>query len=309
METEGLVVGVKGVIYDVEDINTEKKYLCMLRGKLRLREREGKSPVVIGDRVIFKKISRDRGVIHSLFPRKNKICRLKGKKEAYIIAANVDKIFIFNAIKLPDIDTVFIDRLLVIAERENIEPVIIINKIDLVNSEEEYKHFGKIYENIGYKVIYTSVIKQEGLEELKKSIGEGINVLVGFSGVGKSSLINAIIPEINLKTQEINYKTGFGKHTTRNALMFKIDKNKYIADTPGIRKFLFLDVEPEELSLFFRDFHKFREKCKFNTCLHIYEEKCGVKEALANGKIHPYRYRSYKLLINECKKRVETYWD
>ena len=209
------------------------------------------------------------------------------------VVANVDNLIIVASAKSPDFDSFFVDKLCVLSELYNITPVIVINKTDLSDGKE----YGSIYENIGYKVIYTNNVTDEGVSELRQVMRKGINVLGGFSGVGKSTLINSVFGDFSRKTGEVSKLTR-GRHTTRHSELFKMDDTTYIADTPGFSS-LEINFKIDDLGSNFKEFNNY--SCRFGSCSHTKEKECGIREAVENGEIAKSRYESYLMIYDKIK--------
>jgi ribosome biogenesis GTPase len=243
-------------------------------------------------------------VITDINERTNYIIRksINLSKQTHILAANIDCAWIVVTPVFPKTSTGFIDRFIAAAESYHIPVGIIFNKSDLfVNHLSEIqREYLDIYESLGYKCIKVSSQTKEGIDELKSLLNGKVNLLTGHSGVGKSSLINSIIPDLNLKVGEISKQHLKGKHTTTFAEMHKVNESTYIIDTPGIREFVNIDFVPSEISHYFIEMRELLNDCKFNNCLHENEQQCAVKAAYEAGKIHPDRYYNYlSILHNE----------
>lgn len=305
---EGLVTKSTGSRYTV--LAGDVEFECRIKGKLRIKGIRTTNPLSVGDIVYFSlqdEVSESglpMGIISKLKERKNYIIRksVNLSKESHIIAANVDQAFIVVTIKYPDTTLNFIDRFLATAEAYSIPAILVFNKIDLYNEMEMEKAnewFG-IYHEIGYKCIATSTKTGQGMDELKSLMKDKISVFGGNSGVGKSSLINYIDPDLNLKTNIISeaaHKSG--KHTTTFSEMFTLHMGGYIIDTPGIRSFGMIDMKNDDVSHFFPEIFNASDACKFNNCGHTHEPGCAVKEAVESGEIAISRYESYLSILGE----------
>lgn len=311
--SEGLVLWGAKSIFFVYDKNENKEYKCTIKGKIlesdfNIKGREETSPIVVGDVVVFNKINETEGIIIERKKRQNEFKRLK--KDGRVIQtlfANVDYVLIVDSIVHPPLRPFFIDRCLFSAEYFKIEPIIIFNKIDLINKIDKnfYEETKRIYKKLGYKILETSVIENRGLDELKEVINGKVCSFNGRSGVGKSSLIKAMFPFIkDIKIGEINKKYDRGTHTTTLTRMYRLDNNTMLIDTPGIREFSIFIDRKENVEKYIRDFIPFRDKCKFQNCQHINEKECAVLEALKKNKIEPSRYESY-LRIRETILMLE----
>jgi len=276
---------------------SEGKYIqCRGRGVFR----KNKVTPLVGDEVVFQAENETDGYILEVKQRKNELVRPP--------IANVDQaILVFSSVE-PAFSTTLLDRFLVLVEFNHIEPLICITKMDLVSEDEGLKmqEFRDHYEAIGYPVILTSSETETGIAQLKPYLKEKISVFAGQSGVGKSSLLNAIRPDLELKTNEISSHLGRGKHTTRHVELISIGDG-LIADTPGFSSLDFTDIEVENLNYCFPEIERASENCKFRGCLHLSEPKCAVKEAVEEGKIPSYRYEHYKEFLQEIKDRKPRY--
>lgn len=249
----------------------------------------------IGDSVLISRVDEDQGLIEEILPRQRMFSRLaplpRGEYEQVIIA-NPDQIALVFSCTEPTPRMGMLDRFLVIAENQDVPALIIANKTDLVSFQQAKKTFAH-YAEIGYPLLYTSVPQKRGLEELKNHLIGKISALAGPSGAGKSSLLNAIQPGLGLSIQAVSQATGKGKHTTVASEMFPLEGGGYVADTPGLKALALWDVEPEEVDGYFPEIGPWVSRCQFNDCTHVHEPGCAVREAVANGEIHPERYQSY----------------
>ena len=264
----------------------------------------------VGDIVEFNLNKDGTGVITEIHPRRNKISRkaprikgasIRGERLEQIIAANVDNLIIVSSWLNPKFNNRLIDRMIVVAESSSVEPIIVINKIDL-DSNNERTQWVNLYKHIGYNVFETSTINKFGLDELKKFLKGKTNLFWGHSGVGKSSLLNQLYPGLNLKVSEISNYTLKGRHTTVTVLMKKVDDNTYVIDTPGIREIDPYGIKKEDLCHYFKDFKDFIYNCKFNTCTHHHEPDCAVVKACNEGKINEERYKSYLNILETIEE-------
>ncbi len=300
---EGRVLKSTGSWFEVE-IPKYKVVSCRIRGQLRLKGINSTNPVAVGDNVLIQEQTDGTGVIIDIKERSNYIIRksINLSKQTHILAANIDIAWIVVTPVFPKTSTGFIDRFIAAAESYHIPIGIIFNKSDLfVENLSDLQHeYLDIYETLGYKCVKVSSKTGEGIDELMQLLEGKVNLLSGHSGVGKSSLINAIIPDLNLKVGEISRQHMKGKHTTTFAEMHKVNEATYIIDTPGIREFVNIDFNPSEISHYFIEMRELLNECKFNNCLHENEQNCAVKAAYEAGKIHPDRYYNYlSILRNE----------
>ncbi|MED3791972.1 ribosome small subunit-dependent GTPase A [Niallia alba] len=269
---------------------------CRGRGVFR----KNKITPLVGDEVVFQAENETDGYLLEVSERKNELVRPP--------IANVDQaILVFSSVE-PEFSTTLLDRFLVLIEYNRIDPVICITKMDLASSHEaeKMKEFAAQYEAIGYPVILTSSETELGVEQLLPYVKDKISVFAGQSGVGKSSLLNVIRPDLELKTNEISSHLGRGKHTTRHVELISIGDG-LIADTPGFSSLEFMEIEAEELNYCFPEIEKTSENCKFRGCLHLSEPKCAVKEAVENNEIPLYRYEHYKDFLQEIRDRKPRY--
>ena len=246
---------------------------------------------VAGDEVIFQPTDNDNGIVTALLPRKNEL-----KRQEKLIAANVDQLWLVVAAE-PKYQFDLIDRYLVVAENANLPVSIIVNKIELVDDLESLYADFLIYQNLGYKLHFISVKEQLNLGDLKQQLADKTHIFLGQSGVGKSSLINELIPDLNIRVNEISEKSKLGKHTTTNTCIYKIASGGDLIDSPGIRELQLDNLEAKDILNGFREFTPLLGNCRFRNCQHINEPNCAIKEALESGGIHPYRYNSYLRLI------------
>lgn len=277
---------------------------AVLRGKLRLDQIKSTNPVVVGDRVEL--IQTENGwAIDAILPRKNYIIRkaTNQSKQTHIIAANIDLACVIASIAVPMTSTGFIDRFLVTAEAYSIPAAVVFHKIDLIEDQPDamayQQELADIYKSIGYKVLLTSLKYPESLQSLKSLITNKITLLSGHSGVGKSSIINAIQPHLNLKVGKVSFKHLKGKHTTTYAELLPLDFGGFIIDTPGIKEFGLVNMDKYEVSHYFPEMRRYLGQCKFNNCLHINEPGCKVLQALENGEITQSRYKSYLSILDD----------
>lgn len=286
---------------------------CRIKGKFRMKGIKSTNPIAVGDFVEYELEESNNqitGVINTIQNRKNYIVRksVNLSKQTHIIASNIDIVFLLVTINNPPTTTSFIDRFLVTAEAYGIEAVLVFNKIDTFDDEalDEQLFLQYTYEKIGYKCLRVSAQEHKGLDKLIELMKGKVSMFSGHSGVGKSTLVNAIEPTLNLKTKQISDTHLQGQHTTTFAEMFDLSFGAKIIDTPGIRGFGVVDMEKEEISDYFPEFFKLKNKCKFNNCLHKEEPKCAVKEALENEEISWSRYNSYLKLLEGDDENYRT---
>lgn len=296
----GIVYKSTGSWYTVKS-SDEIFYQCRIKGKFRIKGIKNTNPVAVGDYVSFELEESGNGVIQEIHERKNYIIRksVNLSKQTHIIASNIDVAFLVITLNNPPTFTTFIDRFLVTAEAYRIPVVLLFNKIDSYNEEEllEIKYLASIYRKIGYECLGISAISGKNIDKVIDLMKNKTCVISGHSGVGKTTLINAIAPNLNLKTKEISEQHQQGQHTTTFAEMFDLDFGAKIIDTPGIKGFGIVEIQNEELSDFFPEFFSLKSECKFNNCLHIDEPDCAVKEALEKDEIAWSRYKSYLQIL------------
>ncbi len=279
-------------------------YNCRIKGKFRIKGIKSTNPLAVGDIVDFEieKIGDETiGIIFGIEDRKNYIIRksVKLSKQTHIIASNLDQVFLLVTLKNPKTYTIFIDRFLATAEAYDIPAVLLFNKIDAYNEEEllEVKYLAALYRKIGYTCIGISAKSGKNVDKVKELMLGKTSMFSGNSGVGKSTLINALEPSLNIKTTEISEQHLQGQHTTTFAEMFDLSFDARIIDTPGIRGFGIYDMDKDEIGDYFPEFFKLKSECKFNNCLHLDEPKCAVKTALENNEVAWSRYKSYVQMV------------
>jgi ribosome biogenesis GTPase len=299
---KGLVYKSTGSWYQVKS-DEGNFYQCRIKGKLRLSGIRSTSPVAVGDRVGFDLDDEAIGVIHSIEERENYLVRksVNLSKQLHIIGANIDLVFLVITLKNPETFTTFIDRFLVSAAAFGIETVMLFNKMDQYSEEEleTVNELKELYTSIGYQSVLCSTKSGQGMSELRNLMKDNTSIFSGHSGVGKSTLINTVAPELRLKIGEISEQHGQGQHTTTFAEMFDLSFGGRIIDSPGIRGFGIADIDKEEIARYFKEFFKASENCKFNNCQHLSEPGCAVKSKLEDGTIAESRYQSYLSMVLE----------
>lgn len=275
---------------------------CKLKGKIRLDDRKTTNPVTVGDSVDVELENDEEGMITNIHQRKNYIIRksINLSKQAHIIASNMDQAILIATLVEPRTSLGFIDRFLITAEAYSIPAVIVFNKRDNLNEQliELQNEIMHIYKNIGYPCYAISSYDQKDVEQIKQILKGKTTLLSGHSGVGKSTLINAMQPSLKLKTGEISAAHSKGTHTTTFAELFHLDFGADIIDTPGIKELGLVEMKKEEVGHYFPEIRKYMNGCKFNNCLHVNEPKCAVREAAEKGEIAPERYESYLKILD-----------
>jgi len=300
-EHRGVVVRSTGSWYEVRN-DAGQVISCKFKGKYKIAGIKSTNPIAVGDYVTFiRQKEEDTAVIDQILTRSNYIIRKSTKlsKQTHIIAANIDHAFLVITISQPRTSTGFVDRFLLTAAAYHIPVVLVFNKID-INTEKEMaiqQEMINTYENIGYHCLQTSALTGEGLEDLKELMKNQTSMFGGHSGVGKSALINAIQPGVQLRTAEISDFNQKGRHTTTYAEMHPLDFGGYIIDTPGIKEFGVVDLEKEVVAGYFPDMERYMHDCKFHNCMHIQEPQCAVKEAVEQGDIAESRYNNYLAIV------------
>ena len=312
----GIVYKSTGSWYTVKTLNG-KFYECRIKGRFRLEGIKSTNPIAVGDIVEFEletKNNTETGVINRIEDRKNYIVRksVNLSKQTHIIASNIDQVFLLVTIDNPPTFTSFIDRFLVTTEAYSIKTILLFNKVDSCDDETllEVKYLASVYRKIGYECIGISATTGKNIDKVKALMLNRVSMFAGHSGVGKSTLVNAIEPSLDLKTKSISTQHMQGQHTTTFAEMFDLSFDAKIIDTPGIKGFGVVNMDKEEVGDYFPEFFALKQDCKFNNCLHLKEPKCAVKEALENDEISYSRYRSYlQILEGEDEHYRTDNWD
>lgn len=304
MRTRGLVIRTTGSWYTLACEDGEQRE-CRIRGRLRLRGVRSTNPVVVGDRVEAEQDEQGEWAICDIAPRHNYIIRRASNlsKESHIIAANVDRAMVVATIAEPVTATEFIDRLLVTCEAYKVPATLLLAKSDLLDDRTEaVAEFHRTYEGAGYEVIDLSTVDGRGVERVRELTRQGITLLSGNSGVGKSTLVQALNPALDIRTGDISESTGKGRHTTTFSTMYPIGEGGYIIDTPGIKGFGLIDIEDKELWHYFPEMMRLATDCRFYNCTHTHEPHCAVIEAVNSGAMAYSRYESYLKILDEDEK-------
>ncbi len=296
----GLVVAARGQYVEVDD--GERIWLCTIRRILRTRQIEQRAPVAVGDQVLFSVVSESEGVhregvIVQVAPRRTVLERSDGRR-THVIAVNVDQVLVIASLREPMLKPHLIDRYLVAAHAGGLPAIVVVNKIDL-GPEDELDEVLERYQAIGYAALGTSAAEDRGVDELRGLMKDKVSLIAGQSGVGKSSLLNAIQPGLRLKTGAVSASTEKGRHTTTTAVYLKLDFGGAVIDTPGIRALDVAMVPLQEIELHFVEFVDRMRDCKFPDCVHVHEIGCAIKDAVDAGEIDPSRYESYVQLFAE----------
>ncbi len=285
---------------------------CRLPGRFKLEAQKATNPIAVGDDVIIEHDTQSGDyVIEEILNRKNYIVRQSPRQKhlKHIIASNIDQAIIIVTISQPRTSLGFIDRFLIVSESYHIPVTIVINKVDTTTKKDE-KILAKIleiYPSIGYPVLQASAKTGTGIDQIKDLLKDKTTLVVGHSGVGKSTTVNAINPSLQLKTAQISNKWQKGMHTTTFATMYEIFDNSFIIDTPGIKELFVIEIEPEELSGYFPEMRDLLQNCQYNNCLHENEPNCAVKDALIEDKIAESRFESYLSVLENI--RSVDYWE
>jgi len=297
---QGRVIKSTGSWYQVA-LESGGHINARIPGKFRLNKKEQTNPLAVGDLVEIEEVEDGTGIITSIKDRFNKITRkaTHGRRGEHIIAANIDQAFVIQSIRNPIYKTGFIDRFLVTCEAYEIPPFIVINKMDLAKSNdlEKLEKVQEIYESLEYPFLTCSIKDKKSIDVIADLLKDKISLFIGPSGVGKTSILNAIDPEMDRAVDLVSEYSKKGKHTTTFAELVPLHFGGYLVDTPGIREFGLVNIEPREVALLFPEIEEKQHDCKFYNCTHIHEPGCAVKEAVKNGEIAESRYKSYKNMI------------
>jgi ribosome biogenesis GTPase len=291
----GRVVRIHG-LESVVEAEDGRQFRCGVRRLLKTLAIDGRNVVAVGDRVWFRPSGDGQGLIEKVEARQGVVTRGYRRREQ-VLVANIDQVLIVSAFQEPGLKLPLIDRYLISAEKGGVRPVIVLNKADLVDLAD-YQWVLGLYNQLGYETIPTSANDGRGLARLRELLRDGTTAVSGQSGVGKSSILNAIQPGLNLRVGEVSDWTSKGKHTTTNAELIRLDTGGYVVDTPGLRQFELWDVEPFELEGYFIEFRPYIPLCRFPDCSHTHERDCAVKDAVHFGQIDAGRFESYLKLYH-----------
>ncbi len=307
---EGLVTRSMGQWLDVQV--GDRIVPSRIRGKFRLEEQDVTNPVAVGDHVTIRlNEDDDTGFITEIHERRNKLSRRAAGHRAgreHVIVANIDRAWGVQAVRLPTINPGFIDRFLVMAEVYEIPAGLVFNKVDLLRPKDRdrIESLRTLYTDLGYPVHMTSATDGTRLDAFRDALAGNINVVTGPSGVGKSTLLNAVEPGLAIDTGAVSEKTRKGTHTTTNAALHELSDGGYVVDTPGIREFGILDLQPDELAFFFVEFLPYLNACRFDDCTHDHEPGCAIKDAVEAGEVNERRYQSYLNILNSLRSGAEA---
>lgn len=307
----GLIVRSTGSWYEVL-LESGEIMPCRMIGKFKLDGKKVTNPVAVGDKVsVVKEDNQDTGMIKEIQDRRNYVVRQSPRKKHFlhILAANIDQAILIVTIKKPMLKQGFIDRFLMMTEPYDIPVHILFNKSDLYNEDDValYQELSDIYTTIGYETYMVSALEGDGIDKIKELIKDKTTLFSGQSGVGKSSLINSVLPNLELKTEVLSEYTGKGQHTTTFAEMFLIDDETKIIDSPGIKTLGFNHFEKQDVAHNFKEFFEASSGCKYDNCLHINEPNCAVKDKLETEEISIYRYQNYTQILEEIED--QNYWE
>ena len=308
----GLVIRSTGSWYDVR-LPDETVYQCRIRGKFRLKGLKLTNPVTVGDVVDFviEDGAENTGTITRIHPRGNYVIRQspRQKHNMHLIASNIDQAVLIVTMVKPRLKQGFIDRFLLMTEPYHIPVIILFNKADLYSEEDVliYEYMDSLYSRIGYEVRLISALDMNNAAEIKELLRDKVSLIAGQSGVGKSTLINTIQPDLQLKTASVSEKTEKGQHTTTFAQLYDLDFGGSIIDTPGIKNLSFNNFEVMDVAHNFKEFFELSQHCKFGDCTHRNEPKCAVKAAIDEGLISEFRYNNYLMILEEIED--QNYWE
>lgn len=305
---EGTVYKSTGSWYVIQT-DDGSRFNARMKGVMKLDGITSTNPIAVGDRVLLEPENEleHTVTITEILPRRNYINRQapSNKYQHHIVAANLDQSLLFVTLKDPKTSQGFMDRFLVTCEAFHVPAILVFNKADVYRKKEEekFEELKETYEQVGYTVVRMSLAKQQGIDQVKELLKAKTTLLSGHSGVGKSSFINTVLPQLELKTQDVSGWSGKGLHTTTFAEMFDLPESGRIIDTPGIREFGLVDISKQELSHYFPEMRVLIQECQFNNCLHIDEPGCAIKKALEEGRVDVDRYVSYINILSSITEK------
>jgi len=304
----GLVVRFEGGFYTVK--TADESILCTLVKRLRRGVRSATNPLAVGDEVGARAIGNGQGIIERIDERRNELARTAPGRDAlkHVLVANLDLLLMVTALRSPPPNLARLDRFLIIAEQSEIPTAIVVSKVDEGSAEEARALFAP-YPPVGYPLLLTSATSGYGIPALRALLKDKISAVIGPSGVGKSTLLNAMQPGLRLRAGELGERTGKGRHTTTVAELIPLDEGGYVADTPGLRGIEPYDLDPELLDEYFPEMRPLRELCRFQPCSHLHEPGCAVRAAVAAGSIAESRYDSYVKLYEEARQNARPAWE
>ncbi|MFT6810327.1 MAG: ribosome biogenesis GTPase [Saprospiraceae bacterium] len=309
--TEAVVIRSTGKFYTIRDSKTNEIYNSNIRGKFRTQGLKLTNPIAVGDKVVYEMQADGVAMITEILPRTNYVVRQSPRKKHYLhlLASNIDQAIVVVTIVEPNLKQGFIDRFLLMTEPYDIPVHIVFNKKDLYGEKElsMYEFLSSIYTKIGYTTLLTSIETGDGMDALKALVNDKVTLIAGQSGVGKSSIINALIPTLDITTKYISDYSGKGQHTTTFAEMHDLPDTGQIIDTPGIKTLSYNHLEVMDVSHNFREFFVLSDSCKYNNCTHREEPKCAVKQAIEEGSVSELRYHNYLQIIEDIEN--QNYWE
>lgn len=297
----GIVIGTQGKSFEVR-LEDGTRLVCEVRQKVKFRT-ERQSPVTVGDDVLVTRADHATGVIEQVLARRTSFFRPSKGKEGIkqVIAANLDQLAIVSSVMAPPLKTGLIDRFLIAAELGQLTPIVIINKIDL-GKPDDLDGIIDEYRNLGCQVVATSAQTRQGLEELARLLADHRTLFAGHSGVGKSTLLNGLIPGLDLRTRQLSDRTHRGQHTTTTIRLYELPSGGFAVDSPGLKVMGLWEVRREEMPDYYPDFRKYQIDCKFQPCSHLHEPGCAVQKAVAEGRIRRFRYDNYLAIANSLEE-------
>ncbi len=301
-DMQGTITNIASVSCSVD--TAEGVYKCTARRRLTDSDTGETKPLAVGDRVKLELTGAGEGVVTEVLPRRTKLSRAQPRdhRTEHVIVANVDQVLIVSSVRRPPLRVGLIDRYIIAAEAEGLEPIICINKIDLAQPGDEHETVSQLYRELGFSVLFTSATEDVGIESLRGVLRDKSTVLAGHSGVGKSSLINALQPGLELKIAPIGWR---GTHCTSSVSLLKLDGGGYVVDTPGIREFGLWDIERRDVAQFFPRIWELSRECHMPDCTHVHEPECAVKAAVESGELPRLRYKSYVEIMESIERWEE----